>query len=74
MSEPTATAPAKPERAPRLGGNRQDEFTQEALCDILRYFPLDKGRYELDISDNGMIKLSRISKRWIQEADCRQDG
>ena len=57
----------------RSVGNRkeQDQYTQAEFADIVRHFPLEQGKYELDVGRDGRLKFSVIKKRWIQNEDLQ---
>jgi hypothetical protein len=48
---------------------KQDIYSLSEAAKIISEGKLPKGKYELDISDDGKIKVSKVGKRWIQKED-----
>lgn len=53
----------------KIGNVQQDIFTIQEFSELIVSKGLEKGRYEIDVSDSGEIKMSIIKKRWIQRED-----
>jgi hypothetical protein len=52
---------------------KQDIYTRDEVAQII--IPrLTRGKYQIDVSDNGEMKVSTISNRWLQREDVEQIG
>lgn len=51
------------------GEKRQDEYTQAEFAELVATKGVGKGCYQLDVGHDGSVKMSAISKRWIQKED-----
>lgn len=54
-----------------IGAKKQDSFTKDEVVE--KILPkLEKGKYQLDIGPDNMVKVSTVSNRWIQREDLEQ--
>jgi hypothetical protein len=53
----------------KIGIMKQDFFSKDEVAELIKSARFEKGKYELDVSDSGEIKISLIKKRWIQRED-----
>ena len=50
---------------------KQDIYTKDEACKLV--IPrLPRGKYQLDVSDSGEVKISAMSNRWLQREDVEQ--
>lgn len=50
---------------------KQDIYTRDEICQLV--IPkLQRGKFQLDVADNGEMKISAVSNRWLQREDVEQ--